>query len=132
MWYIDRILEIRDTLYEFKRDNNYSFNLEPSWPYLFPLHYKNNIEYPNAKYPGVYVFYSKDHNLNIGKSINHVGKELDRDVKGWLLNNYVNKGVEVVLITIYVPVIEDLISNDMPYKLEQYLKKLFKPREQLR
>jgi hypothetical protein len=113
--------QIRKHLIDFKTKLGYEGNLEPSWAYDLKINYANNDQYPNAGYPGVYIFVTENEFLNVGKSFNAVGGELHRDVKGWVLKWIEEKKIDVAVITVYMPDVTYKNITDMPRELEKYL-----------
>ena len=130
MWYEEHQSKIREYFIQFKKVVGYEGNLEPSWAYNFKKHYTDNQQYPNAGYPGVYIFVTPNEVLNIGKSINAVGGELHRDVKGWVLKLMDEENKDIAVITVHVPDISFNDYQDLPYELEKFLIEVFNPTQQ--
>ena len=89
----------------------------------------NNPEkYPNSDFPGVYIFIivGKDV-LNIGKSKNKVGAQLQRDVRKWVISKHCARGERVVLVTVPTRTIQSSEGHEVPLMLERHLKDKFPP-----
>lgn len=81
----------------------------------------NPETYPNADHAGVYIFLAQEGILNVGKSKNCVGKQLQDDARTWITDAYFNEGRAVMLVTVKIAVIHGTDGTEYPLALEQCL-----------
>ena len=100
-------------------------HLEPSWIYDLKVDYPKR-QYPNHKASGVYIFFTESKILEVGKSKNAVGPQLEHDLK-WVLERMEKTDEDSALTTVFIPIIQWQDTEDMALRLEQYLIESLKP-----
>jgi len=120
--------KIEEALRKFEKMHGISEQNVVSEPYDLMCG-KNQEKYPNSDLPGVYIFAIEEGILNVGKSKNQVGKQLHRDVKGWIEIRYFSLGKSVFLFTVNAPLSHPSLKEEYPLVLERFLQNELSPIE---